>query len=146
MMRHILRQSQRPVGARRSGFEDLPSPPDLEKFFFLDAFDRDVIAKSRQDSYRLGVAVQTGTEMARALQRVDDLARFRLGRVRIDKVPVRRMKTLVKYGADSRAPLLTRLHEPKKPATTPWSGWSPRRTATPACRRGSSARSARARR
>ncbi|MEV5893714.1 hypothetical protein [Nonomuraea fuscirosea] len=45
---------------------------------------------------------QSGTEMARALQRVDDIARFRLGRVRVDKVPVRRMKTLAKYGRAAR--------------------------------------------
>ncbi|MEV0236430.1 DUF4158 domain-containing protein [Nonomuraea sp. NPDC050786] len=37
-----------------TAFEELPSLSDLEKFFFLDAFDRDVIAKSRQDSHRLG--------------------------------------------------------------------------------------------
>ncbi|GAA4519276.1 DUF4158 domain-containing protein [Nonomuraea ferruginea] len=60
---------------------------------------------------------QSGTEMARALQRVDDIARFRLGRVRVNKVPVRRMKTLAKYGAGSKAPLLARLHEPRKTAT-----------------------------
>ncbi|MER5321695.1 DUF4158 domain-containing protein [Streptosporangium roseum] len=60
---------------------------------------------------------QSGTEMARALQRVDDIARFRLGRVRVDKVPVRRLKTLAKYGAGSKAPLLARLHEPRKTAT-----------------------------
>jgi hypothetical protein len=46
---------------------------------------------------------RSGTELVRALRRVDDIARFRLGRVRIDKVPVRRMKTLAKYGAGSKA-------------------------------------------
>ncbi|MET8339880.1 hypothetical protein ABZV14_26675 [Streptosporangium canum] len=53
--------------------------------------------------------------MVRAPQRVDDIARFRLGRVRVDKVPVRRMRTLTKYGAGSKA----RLHEPRKTATMP---------------------------
>ncbi|MEQ4724213.1 DUF4158 domain-containing protein, partial [Nonomuraea sp. B19D2] len=223
-----------------TAFEELPSLSDLEKFFFLDAFDRDVIAKSRQDSHRLGVAVQigtvrykglflsdplavpwpvvdylaeqlgigdpsqvkkyavraqtaydhawmirdvygfhdfddreswegrvlskrfltflhgrawthaegptalfdqsvawlrrhrvllpgvtvlerlrqapkrqSGTEMVKALKRVDDIAAFRLGRVRVDKVPVRRMKTLAKYGAGTKAPLLARLSEPR---------------------------------
>jgi hypothetical protein len=42
-------------------FAEVPSLSDLEKFFFLDAFDRDVIARSRADSHRLGVAVQIGT-------------------------------------------------------------------------------------
>ncbi|MFI9846761.1 Tn3 family transposase [Nonomuraea sp. NPDC051941] len=60
---------------------------------------------------------QSGTEMAKALQRVDDIARFELGRVRVDKVPVRRMKTLAKYGAGTKAPLLARLSEPRKTAT-----------------------------
>jgi hypothetical protein len=41
-------------------FEELPSLSDMEKFFFLDAFDREVIARSRSDSHRLGVAVQIG--------------------------------------------------------------------------------------
>ncbi|GAA0838285.1 hypothetical protein GCM10009525_47870 [Streptosporangium amethystogenes subsp. fukuiense] len=44
-----------------SEFEELPSLADLEKFFFLDAFDRNVIAQSRQDAHRLGVAIQIGT-------------------------------------------------------------------------------------
>jgi hypothetical protein len=60
---------------------------------------------------------QSGTEMVRALRRVDDLARFELGRVRVGKVPVRRMKTLARYGAGSKAPALARLHEPRKTAT-----------------------------
>ncbi|MEQ4726218.1 DUF4158 domain-containing protein, partial [Nonomuraea sp. B19D2] len=55
----------------------------------------------------------SGTEMAKALKRVDDIAAFRLGRVRVDKVPVRRMKTLAKYGAGTKAPLLARLSEPR---------------------------------
>ena len=37
--------------------------------------------------------------------------------MRVDKVPVRRMKTFAKYGAGSEAPLLTRLDEPCKTAT-----------------------------
>ncbi|MBE1559786.1 TnpA family transposase [Nonomuraea africana] len=60
---------------------------------------------------------QSGTEMAKALKRVDDIAAFRLGRVPVDKVPVRRMKTLAKYGAGTKAPLLARLSEPRKTAT-----------------------------
>lgn len=60
---------------------------------------------------------QSGPEMVRALQRVDDIARLELERVQVDKVPVRRMKTLAKYGAGSKAPLLGRLSEPRKTAT-----------------------------
>lgn len=57
-----------------TAFEELPSLSDLEKFFFLDAFDRDVIAKSRQDSHRLGVAVQIGTVRYKGLFLEDPLA------------------------------------------------------------------------
>jgi TnpA family transposase len=57
-----------------TAFEELPSLSDLEKFFFLDAFDRDVIAKSRQDSHRLGVAVQIGTVRFKGLFLEDPLA------------------------------------------------------------------------
>jgi hypothetical protein len=57
---------------------------------------------------------QSGTEMVRALKRVDDLARFGLGRVEVSKVPVRRMKALARYGAGSKAPLLARLAEPRR--------------------------------
>lgn len=39
---------------------------------------------------------QSGAELVRALKRVDDIARFELGRVEVSKVPVRRMKTLAK--------------------------------------------------
>jgi TnpA family transposase len=60
---------------------------------------------------------QSGTELVRALKRVDDLARFELGRVEVSKVPVRRMKTLARYGAGSKAPLLARLLEPRRTAT-----------------------------
>lgn len=47
--------------AAYTSFVELPTQSELEKFFFLDAFDRDVIARSRADSHRLGVAVQIAT-------------------------------------------------------------------------------------
>ena len=47
--------------AAYGSFEELPSLSDVEKFFFPDAFDRNVIARSRQDAHRLGVAIQIGT-------------------------------------------------------------------------------------
>jgi hypothetical protein len=52
----------------------VPSLSDLEKFFFLDSFDRNVIAQSRADSHRLGVAVQIGTVRYRGLFLEDPLA------------------------------------------------------------------------
>nr|WP_146178483.1 hypothetical protein [Nonomuraea fuscirosea] len=64
-----------------------------------------------------GAEAHVGTEMVRALQRVDNLAGFGLGRVAVSKVPVRRMKTLAKYGAGTKAPALDRLVEPRRTAT-----------------------------
>lgn len=55
--------------------------------------------------------------MVWALQRVDNLAAFGLGRVAVSKVPVRRMKTLAKYGDGTKAPALDRLVEPRRTAT-----------------------------
>lgn len=55
--------------------------------------------------------------MVRALKRVDDIARFELGRVEVSKEPVWRMKALARYGAGSKAPLLARLVEPRRTAT-----------------------------
>src|ERR1700759_2311621 len=55
-------------------FDELPTMSDLEKFFFLDAFDREVIARSRSDSHRLGVAVQIGTVRHKGLFLADPLA------------------------------------------------------------------------
>ncbi|QFY09347.1 DUF4158 domain-containing protein [Nonomuraea phyllanthi] len=40
--------------AAYASFAEMPSLSDLEKFFFLDSFDRNVIAQSRADSHRLG--------------------------------------------------------------------------------------------
>jgi hypothetical protein len=56
-------------------FTEVPSSADLEKFFFLDAFDRDVIAQSRADSHRLGVAVQVCTVRYMGLFLEDRLGR-----------------------------------------------------------------------
>ncbi|MFI7153456.1 Tn3 family transposase [Nonomuraea sp. NPDC050022] len=55
-------------------FIEVPSLSDLEKFFFLDSFDRNVIAQSRADSHRLGVAVQIGTVRYKGLFLEDPLA------------------------------------------------------------------------
>ena len=54
-------------------FGEVPSLSDLERFFFLDAFDRNVIARSRQDAHRLGVALQIGTVRYKGLFLEDPL-------------------------------------------------------------------------
>ncbi|WP_231510072.1 DUF4158 domain-containing protein [Streptosporangium roseum] len=54
-------------------FGEVPSLSDLEKFFFLDAFDRHVITRSRQDARRLGVALRNGTVRYKGLFLEDPL-------------------------------------------------------------------------
>jgi TnpA family transposase len=42
-------------------FTEVPTRPELERFFFLDDDDRDLIALRRTDAHRLGMAVQICT-------------------------------------------------------------------------------------
>lgn len=58
----------------------------------------------------------TGTAMKGALQRVDDIAAFQLGRLRLDKVPPNRLSALARYGLGTKAPKLERTSEPKRTA------------------------------
>ncbi|WP_261574656.1 Tn3 family transposase [Frankia gtarii] len=58
----------------------------------------------------------TGTSMAKALERVEEISAFRLGRVKLDKVPANRLATLVRVGLGSKAPILDRMPEPRRTA------------------------------
>ncbi len=58
----------------------------------------------------------SGPALAKALQRVDDLAALQVGRVRVDQVPPNRMKVLARVGAGSKAPALARMYDPKRTA------------------------------
>ncbi|MEV8547009.1 Tn3 family transposase [Streptomyces sp. NPDC051572] len=58
----------------------------------------------------------TGTAMKGALQRVDDIAAFQLGRVKLDKIPPNRLSALARYGLGTKAPKLERTSEPKRTA------------------------------
>nr|WP_190344176.1 DUF4158 domain-containing protein [Streptomyces venezuelae] len=42
-------------------FTEVPTRPELERFFFLDEDDRDLISLRRTDAHRLGMAVQICT-------------------------------------------------------------------------------------
>ncbi|AEW94174.1 transposase, Tn3 family [Streptantibioticus cattleyicolor NRRL 8057 = DSM 46488] len=42
-------------------FREVPTRPELERFFFLDDDDRDLIALHRTDGHRLGMAMQICT-------------------------------------------------------------------------------------
>lgn len=50
----------------------------------------------------------TGTSMAKALERVEEISALRLGRVRADLVPPKRLATLARVGLGSKAPVLER--------------------------------------
>ncbi|MGW1641561.1 Tn3 family transposase [Streptomyces lavendulae] len=58
----------------------------------------------------------TGTSMAKALERVDEISAFHLGRVKLDKVPPNRLATLARVGLGSKAPILERAREPRRTA------------------------------
>lgn len=58
----------------------------------------------------------TGASLAKALERVDEISAFRLGRVKLDKVPPNRLATLARVGLGSKAPILERMPEPKRTA------------------------------
>ncbi len=58
----------------------------------------------------------TGASMAKALERVDEISAFRLGRVKLDKVPPNRLATLARVGLGSKAPILERAPEPRRTA------------------------------
>jgi hypothetical protein len=54
--------------------------------------------------------------MARALERVEEIAAFRLGRVDLSLVPVTRLASLARYGLISKAQAIERTPEPKRTA------------------------------
>jgi hypothetical protein len=58
----------------------------------------------------------TGTAMARALDRVNEISLLRLGRVNVSRVPANRLSALARYGLGSKAMTLQRTAEPKRTA------------------------------
>jgi hypothetical protein len=58
----------------------------------------------------------TGTAMARAMERVEEISAFALGRVNLSRVPVNRLNTLARYGQLSKAQTIERAPEPRKTA------------------------------
>ncbi len=58
----------------------------------------------------------TGTAMARAMERVEEIAAFGLRRVDLSWVPVTRLVTLARYGLLSKAQAIERTSEPKRTA------------------------------
>ncbi|QKZ20826.1 DUF4158 domain-containing protein [Streptomyces chartreusis] len=58
----------------------------------------------------------TGTAFARALERVDEIGAFGLGRVKLNKIPPNRLAALARYGLGSKAAGLEQAAEPKRTA------------------------------
>lgn len=58
----------------------------------------------------------TGTAMKSALQRVDEISAFQLGRLKLSQIPPNRLSSLAKYGLGTKAPKLERTSEPKRTA------------------------------
>ncbi|MDW6066369.1 hypothetical protein SAZ11_62255 [Streptomyces sp. FXJ1.4098] len=56
----------------------------------------------------------TGTAFARALERVDEIGAFQLGRLRLSQIPPSRLAALARYALGSKAPLLERTAESKR--------------------------------
>lgn len=54
--------------------------------------------------------------MKGALQRVEDIAAFQLGRLRLEQIPLNRLSALARYGLGTKAPKLERTPEPKRTA------------------------------
>jgi len=77
-----------PAGQRRSELERLRRPPTRS----------------------------TGRVMARALDRVNEISGFGLGRVNLSRVPVNRLAVLARYGMASKAAALERASEPRRTA------------------------------
>ncbi|MEU9888762.1 hypothetical protein [Sphaerisporangium sp. NPDC051011] len=48
----------------------------------------------------------TGTAIARALERVDEISAFQLGRLKLSQIPPNRLAALARYALGSKAPLL----------------------------------------
>jgi hypothetical protein len=57
-----------------------------------------------------------GTAMKGASQRVDDIAAFQLGRVKLEQIPPNRLSAPARYGLGTKAPKLERTPEPKRTA------------------------------
>ncbi|MFB7223626.1 DUF4158 domain-containing protein [Streptomyces sp. NPDC056227] len=82
--------SRRPL---YGAFGEVPTRPELERFFFLDDDDRDLIVLRRSDVHRLGTAAQIGTVRYIAT---------------LSRVPVNRLNTPARYGQLSKAQTIER--------------------------------------
>jgi len=66
----------------------------------------------------------TGNAMKGALERVDEIAAFRLGKVKVEQIPPNRLSALARSGLGSKAPNLARTPEPKRTVMVTVVVWS----------------------
>jgi hypothetical protein len=71
---------------------------------------------SEKERLRQPPTRSTGTAMARALERVDEISSFQLGRVNLSRIPVNRLSTLARYGLLSKAQTIERAKDPRQTA------------------------------
>ncbi len=58
----------------------------------------------------------TGTAMVQAMERVEEISAFALGRVNLSRAPVNRLSTLARYEQLSKAQMIERAPEPRRTA------------------------------
>lgn len=71
---------------------------------------------TENDHGQLAHRLEAGTAFARALERVDEISAFQLGRLKLSQIPPNRMAALARYALGSKAALLERASEPKRTA------------------------------
>jgi TnpA family transposase len=98
--------------ARAARRADPALPPALVALLAVPDGER----RSELERLRRPPTRSTGTAMARALDRVNEISGFGLGRVDVSRVPVNRLSTLARYGMASKAAALERAPEPRRTA------------------------------
>lgn len=71
---------------------------------------------SELERLRIPPTKSTGTAMVRAMERVEGISAFALGRVNLSRLPVNRLSTLARYGQLSKAQTIERAPEPRRTA------------------------------
>ncbi|MGH3436071.1 MAG: Tn3 family transposase [Sciscionella sp.] len=98
--------------ARAAYRADPALPPALVRLLAVPEGSR----RSELERLRRPPTRSTGTAMAKALDRVNEISAFGLGAVDLSRVPVNRLATLARYGLASKAAALERTSEPRRTA------------------------------
>jgi hypothetical protein len=98
--------------ARATFRADPALPPALVGLLAVPDGER----RSELERLRRSPTRSTGTAMAQALDRVNEISAYRLARMNLSRVPVNRLATLWQYGLYSNAAALERTPEPRRTA------------------------------